>query len=117
MYNEMVIVVDKDMATKSFAKFFNDIEFEEHSYLEFDDASSKGKDATSSDSASTKRSHKKRSRDDSENSYSVIYEWLKEVTSALKALNKGIDVNQLFEEVIKVERYDEFMFAFAFDHS
>jgi hypothetical protein len=71
MYDEMAIVVDKDMATWSFAKFFNDIELEE---LEFDDASSKGKDAASSNLASTKRPHRKRSRDVIEDCYSVISE-------------------------------------------
>jgi hypothetical protein len=74
MYDEMAIVVGKDMAIGSFTKSFNNIEFEEHSYLEFDDASSKGKDAASFDLASTKRSHRKRSRDVNEDIYSVIYE-------------------------------------------
>jgi hypothetical protein len=46
----------------------------------------------------------------------VISEQLKEATSELKALNKGVDVNQLYEEVMKVEGYDEFMLASAFDH-
>jgi hypothetical protein len=45
------------MATGSFAKSLIDIEHEEHGYLEFDDASSKGKDAASSNSALTKRLH------------------------------------------------------------
>jgi hypothetical protein len=31
-------------------------------------------------------------------------------------LNKGVDVNQLYEKVMKVEGYNEFMLASAFDH-
>jgi hypothetical protein len=38
MYDEIAIVVGKYMATGSFTKSFNNIELEEHSYLEFDDA-------------------------------------------------------------------------------
>jgi hypothetical protein len=41
---------------------------------------------------------------------------LKEVTSRLKALNKGVDVNQLYEKMMKVEVYDEFMLTSIFDH-
>jgi hypothetical protein len=41
---------------------------------------------------------------------------LEEIVSTLKALNKGVDANQLYEEVMKVEGYDEFMLASAFDH-
>ena len=104
------------MATGSFAKSLIDIEPEEHGYLEFDDASSKGKDAASSNSASTKRSHRKRSRGESKDIYSAICELLEEIVSTLKALNKGVDANQLYEEVMKVEGYDEFMLASAFDH-
>jgi hypothetical protein len=92
MNDEMAIVVGKYMATGSFTKSFSDIELEEHSYLEFVDVSLKGKDAASSDLTSTKRLYRKRSRDDSEDSYNVISKQLKEATLALKALNKGVDV-------------------------
>ena len=46
----------------------------------------------------------------------MISEQLKEVASLLKALNNGVDANQLYEEVMKLEGYDEFMLVFAFDH-
>ncbi|GLT72122.1 hypothetical protein SLA2020_440790 [Shorea laevis] len=110
------------MATGNFSKSFADIDQNddaldsEHVDLDFDDASSKGKDVASSNSTSTKRSHRKRSRADSEDGYSQISEQLKEVASALKALNKGVNADHLYEEVMKVEGYDEYMLASAFDH-
>jgi hypothetical protein len=102
MYDEMTIVVGKDMATESFAKSFNDIEQRdsihdlEHVDLDFDDVSSKGKYVASLDSGSTKRSHRKRSRGDSEDSYSVIFEKLRDVAAALVALNKGVNADHLY---------------------
>jgi hypothetical protein len=68
MYDEMAIVVGKDMATGSFAKSFNDVVQHDNVLdldLDFDDVSSKGKDVASSNSGSNKRSHRKRSRDNS----------------------------------------------------
>jgi hypothetical protein len=46
----------------------------------------------------------------------VISKQLVEVVVALKALNKGVDADHLYQEVMKVVRYDEFMLASAFDH-
>ena len=100
------------MTTWSFAK---SIELKEHGYFEFNDASSKGNDVSFSNSASTKISHKKRSCNDSEDSYSAISKQLKDVASALKVLIKGVDANQLYEEVMKIEECNEFMLASAFD--
>jgi hypothetical protein len=80
MYDEMTIFVGKDMATVSFSKSFVDkyqhdnVLDSEHVDLDFDEASSKGKDVTSSDSASAKRSHRKRSCTDSKYTYSLIFE-------------------------------------------
>lgn len=121
MYDEMAIVVGKDMATGSFAKSFTDVVQHDNILdsdldLDFDDVSSKGKYVASSDSGSTKRSHRKRSRDDSEDGYNLISEKLGEVALALQALNKGVDADHLYQEVMKVEGYDEFMLATAFDH-
>lgn len=67
-------------------------------------------------SASAKRSHWKRSLTDSEDTYSLISEQLKEIALVLKSLNKGVDADNLYEEVMKVEGYDEFMLVSAFDH-
>jgi hypothetical protein len=50
----------------------------EHADLDFDDASSKG-NYVAADSAPTKRSHRKRSCADSDDSYSQIFEQLKDV--------------------------------------
>ena len=122
MYDEMAIVVGKNMVTESFAKSFDDIEQHdnvldsEHVDLDFDDASSKGKYVAYSDLGSTKRSHRKRSRGNIEYSYSAISKQLGEIAAALKAFNKGVDADHLYQEVMKVEGYYEFMLASAFDH-
>jgi len=46
----------------------------------------------------------------------LISKQLKEVALALKSLNKRVCADNLYEEVMKVEGYDEFMLASAFDH-
>jgi hypothetical protein len=38
------------------------------------------------------------------------------VAVALETLNKEVDTDHLYQEVMKVEGYDEFMLATAFDH-
>jgi hypothetical protein len=101
MYDEMAIVVGKDMTTWSFAKTFTDIVRHDNVLdldldLDFDDVSSKGKYVASSDSGSNKRSHRKRSHDDSEDRYNLISEKLGDVALALQALNKEVDANHLY---------------------
>jgi hypothetical protein len=99
MYNKMAIVVGKDMATGSFAKSFNDVVQHNNVHdldLDFDDVSSKGKYVASSDSCSNKRSHRKRSRDDNEDSYNFISEKLGDVALALQTLNKEVDTDHLY---------------------
>jgi len=119
MYDEMAIVVGKDMATGSFAKSFNDVVQHDNVLdldLDFDDVSSKGRDVASSDSGSNKRSHRKRSRDNSGDSYNFIAEKLGDIALALQTLNKEVDTDHLYQEVMKVEGHDEFMLASAFDY-
>jgi hypothetical protein len=119
MYDEMAIVVGKDMATRSFAKSFNDVVQHNNVFdldLDFDDVSSKGKDVASFDSGSNKRSHRKISRDDSGDSYNFIAEKLGDIALALQTLNKEVDTDHLYQEVMKVEGYDKFMLASAFDY-
>ena len=116
----MAIVVGKDITTWSFAKSFTDIVRHDNVLnsnldLDFDDVSSKGKYVASSDSGSTKRSHRKRSRDDSEDRYKLISKKLGDVALVLHALHKEVDVDYLYQKVIKVEGHDEFMLASAFD--
>jgi hypothetical protein len=41
---------------------------------------------------------------------------LKEIALALKSLNKGVYADNLYEKVMKVEGYEKFMLAFAFDY-
>ena len=74
------------------------------------------KDIASSDSGSNKRSHRKRSHDDSEDRYNLISKKLENVALVLQALNKEVNADHIYQEVMKVEGYDEFMLASAFDH-
>ena len=119
MYDKMVIGFGKDMAIVSFAKSFNDIVQHDNVLdldLDLDDVSSEGKDVAFSDLGSSKRSHRKRSRDNSENRYNFIAEKLGDVALALQTLNKEVDIDHLYQEVMKMEGYDEFILAFVFDH-
>jgi hypothetical protein len=109
MYDKMAIVVGKDMVTGNFAKSFNDVVQHNNVYdldLDFDDVSSKGKYVASSNSGSNKRSHRKRSCDDNEDSYNFIAKKLGDVALALQTLNKEVDTYHLYQEVMKVEGYD-----------
>ena len=64
--------------------------------LDFDDVSSKGKNVASSDLGSNKRSHRKRSRDDSEDRYNFLAEKLGNIVVALETLNKEVDTGHLY---------------------
>jgi hypothetical protein len=46
----------------------------------------------------------------------LISKQLKDVVLALKSLNKRVNADNLYEEVMKVERYDEFMLASRADN-
>jgi hypothetical protein len=48
--------------------------------------------------------------------YNLISEKLRDVALALQALNKRVNAEHLYQEVMKGEEYDKFIFAFAFDH-
>lgn len=80
--------------------------------LDFDEVSSKEKYVASFNSTSAKRSQRKGSSADSEDSYSQSFEQLKEVATAVKALNKDpVDGNDLYEEVMKMKGYEEAGYA------
>ncbi|KAH7856447.1 hypothetical protein Vadar_001538 [Vaccinium darrowii] len=120
MYDEMALVVGKDMATCQFAKSFDDTEEEtvaESDSIDFGVAEvSQGKCTTSSSEAPTQaRPHRKRSRDEDEG-YGKLSAQIGEVALAIKKLSDDrLDVKDLYAKVMKTEGFDEFTLASAFD--
>jgi hypothetical protein len=117
-YDQMAIVVGKDMATRSYVFSWGD-ETPHNLVVELDgesDLAVNEKITDSSSSHSKGRSHRKRSHDAKEESnYSEIASQLKEIAIALK--NQGpVDANELYEAVMTTEGFAEEMFVSAFDY-
>uniref|UniRef100_A0A2N9IX83 Uncharacterized protein n=1 Tax=Fagus sylvatica TaxID=28930 RepID=A0A2N9IX83_FAGSY len=117
-YDQMAIVVGKDLATGSYAFSWGD-ETSPNPVVELDgesDSAVKEKITDSSSSHSKGRSHRKRSRDAKEESnYSEVAAQLKEIAIAFK--NQGpVDANELYEAVMSTEGFAEEMLASAFDY-
>ena len=118
----MAVVVGKDMATGSCAMSWDDETphcVDHNPVVELDDESNsaiKEKTTDSFSSHSKGMSHRKRSRDVSEeSSYSKVASQPKEIVIALK--NQGpVDANGLYEAVMKTEGFAEEMLASAFDY-
>ena len=120
----MAKVVGKDTATGSFAKSFVDIDSEEKNSsshqidfgVDFGDLSRGKQVGSSSEVSSETRSHRKRKRDQ-DDSYDKLSQQIGEVASAIKKLTEDkVNVNELYDEVIKIEGYNESMLGIAFDH-
>ena len=124
MYDEMALVVGKDAATGSFAKGFLDIDLVDGSInIENEDLEevSKGNNTSSIGGLpSHSKSSRKRSRSISfqdDDNIEKLYAEIGEVAKAIKALNKNeLDVGILYEEVMKIEGYDENALSEAFDY-
>ena len=130
MYDELAIVVGKDMAMGSFAKSYIDIDKEqdngESTKMVADKGEEcvvdKGKNAVeSSTTRSTILKSRKRGRappsDDSV--LTDLFDQLKEIAVALKEINRGVvDYTGLYSEVMAMvaDGYSEDMLATAFDH-
>ncbi|XP_075648612.1 TMV resistance protein N-like [Castanea sativa] len=128
MYDEMALLFGKGIVTWSSAKSSGDMvsekrigDLESHDLdtIDFEKAS-KGKQVGSSNAAfSQARSHRKRScakvnQDDNNDKFSKR---LGKIKLAVKKLKKyQLDVNELYEEVMKIERFDKLMLASAFDY-
>ena len=130
MYNELAIVVGKDMATGSFAKSYVGIDIEqdngESTEMVADNGDEgvvhKGKNVVeSSTTGSTISKSLKRGRappsDDSV--LTDLSDQLKEIVVALKEINKGlVDYNSLYSEAMAMvaDRYSEDMFTLVFTY-
>lgn len=120
MYDEIAIVAGKDLARGNFAKAFGDIDVSASTEsgqpsMTVEGFPSKADSGTSSES----RPHRKRARTDEEASEmeQQISTQLKEVVSALnKISNNQLDVDKLYEEIMKMEDVEEGIRMAAFDH-
>ena len=127
MYDEMAIVVGKDMATGSFAKSFNDINVEENEVnsINIEDDSleevTAGKATSSYAPSSQAKSQRKRSR-----SFTSLEDCVEKVSGQLGELAKAVNnlsqnqlnVDKLYKEVMKMEDegFEHSSLGDAFDH-
>ncbi|XP_021716965.1 uncharacterized protein LOC110684843 [Chenopodium quinoa] len=118
MYEEMAIVVGKDLERGNFSKTFADIDVDASTEsgqpsMTNDSVPSKDESGTSSGS----RPHQKRSRIDEGSEMEHISAQLQEVVSALKKIsNNQLDVEKLYDEIMKMEDIEEGVRVAAFDH-
>ena len=130
MYDELAIVVGKDMATNSFAKSYVDIDIEqdngESTKMVADNGDEgvvdKGKNVVESSTtrSTISKSRKRGCAPPFDDSVLIdLSDQLKEIVVALKEINQGlVDYNSLYSEAMAMvaDRYSEDMLATAFDH-
>ena len=130
MYDELAIVVGKDMATGSFAKSYVDIETEQDNGEstemvadnEEEGVVDKGKNVVKSSTTgyTILKSCKRGCAPPSDDCVLTnLFDQLKEIAMALKEINWGpVDYNNLYAEVMAMVAnvYGEDMLAVAFDH-
>ena len=131
IYDELAIVVGKDIATGGFSKFYVDLEHAPNNgdNAEFvtdnveEDVVEKGKNTVESSttgsgiSKSRKRKHSVSNADESV--LTDLSDQLKEITVALKEINWGpVDYTALYNEVMTMmaDGYSEDMLTTTFDH-
>ncbi|KAL3509812.1 hypothetical protein ACH5RR_029213 [Cinchona calisaya] len=120
MYNEMALVVGKDLAIGSIAKGFTNVRLDAVSIL--DDTMDNTEEIpvekdipSSTASISGTIQHRKRSR--SNNEIENFLEKLGEVAAALtKQSNNRLIVSDLYVELMKMKGYDDEFLAIIFDH-
>ncbi|KAL3751113.1 hypothetical protein ACJRO7_011998 [Eucalyptus globulus] len=130
MYDEMVVVVGRDIATGSFAKQFGDIDATEvdsspvdlgDDFDDFDELM-KGSKTCSSIVHLEKRSHKRRKGSNNDDKYVALSTQLGEMASTIKSLahtdvdHSQVYYSQLYNEMMKVDGYDEITLGSVFDH-
>ncbi|KAL3754339.1 hypothetical protein ACJRO7_001555 [Eucalyptus globulus] len=128
MYDEMAVVVGRDIATGSFAKQFEDIDATKVDSSpvdlgdDFDDFHElmKGSKTCSSTVHFEKRSHKRRKGSNNDDKYVALSTQLREMALAIKSLahtdvdHSQVYYSQLYNEVMKVDGYDEITLGSVF---
>ena len=118
LYDEMAVVVGKDLATGSFAKSFVDVNLETpfvpKTSVEQKDVTSARSSEVRATSSGTKQ-HRKRNR--SNEDIEKMSQQLGEVAAALNKISANkLDINQLHEEIMKIEGYSEEFLDLVFEH-
>ncbi|KMS98391.1 hypothetical protein BVRB_4g092700 [Beta vulgaris subsp. vulgaris] len=114
MYEEIAIVAGKDMTRGNFSKTFGDIQNTSSGQPSTEIESTKADSGTSSEP----RSHRKRPRvEDEGGDLQHMSTQLGEVVSALKKFSDNqLDVGKLYEEIMKMDDFEEAIRVAAFDH-
>ncbi|KAL3722243.1 hypothetical protein ACJRO7_034592 [Eucalyptus globulus] len=112
MYDEMAVVVGRDIATGSFAKQLGDIDATEVDSSPVDlgddfDELMKGSKTCSSTVHLEKRSHKRRKGSNNDDKYSLAH---------TDVDHSQVYYSQLYNEVMKVDGYDKITLGSVFDH-
>jgi len=123
MYEAMIIVVGKNMATRNYVKSYADVNLEENieeqsisieNEGEYEETS-KGKETSSS--STQKRQHRKRNRIYEDDDVEKLSKQIGDVAFAIQSLSKNqLNVNALYTEVMKIKGFDEITLEDAFDH-
>uniref|UniRef100_A0A803LIU8 DDE Tnp4 domain-containing protein n=2 Tax=Chenopodium quinoa TaxID=63459 RepID=A0A803LIU8_CHEQI len=119
MYEEIAIVASKDMARGDFYKSFADIELSnENGQGQPTSMTENGPSKSDSATSSKPRQHRKRTRgEDDTCDLQQISNQLGEVVSALKKFsNNQLDMEKLYEEIMKMDDFEEVVRDAAFDH-
>jgi hypothetical protein len=123
MYDEMATVVGKDVARGSGAKSFDDVDIQSHGTTNVEEKGEDGdeflkendKQSTSSAPLESRKS-RKRTRDDGLEIQNISSQ-MAEVAMALQKISKSkLDVDLLYQEVMKTEGFEEDFLASVFDH-
>ena len=133
MYDELALVVGKDMATGSFAKSYIDLNTQQENGDDIEnvadndekgvvDKGDKGKNVLESSttrSTASKSYARGRAPPNNDSVFIDLSNQFKEIVMALKEINRGpVDYTNLYSEVMAMvsDGYSEDMLATAFDH-
>ena len=130
MYDELAIVVGKDMATNSFAKSYVDIDIEQDNGESTEMVANNREEGvverrknvveSSATRSTISKSHKRGCAPPSDDSVLTEFsDQLKEIAVDLKEINRGpVDYNNLYSKVMAMvaDGYSEDMLATTFDH-
>ena len=132
MYDELAIVVGKDIAISNFAKSYIDLDIQQENGNDIEIVANNGEGVvdkgekrknvveSSTTGSTASKSHKRGCAPPSDDSVLTdLSDQLKEIVVALKEINRGpVDYTSLYTEVMAIasDRYSEDMLATAFDH-
>ncbi|GMY32799.1 hypothetical protein FCV25MIE_28041 [Fagus crenata] len=128
MYDELALVVGKDMATGSFSKGVtdidrkgvNDVDMSASNIIDLDNDLEEVSLKKQADSSTQTRSHRKRSHANmlDDTIFKDLSSQMGKIASAIQeaSLHRTNFFSNLYEEVMKIEGFEESILASAFDH-